>query len=66
MNTDVPYPYTLTVLPCETPAGHYRWEIRKSGKLLQRSDKPHTSEKLAREKAEAELERYLRPGRDGR
>src|SRR3954453_4270449 len=38
------YPYTLAVLPCEKPAGHFQWVIRKHGKLVERverSDRAH-------------------------
>ena len=66
MSQDTTYPYTLDVLPCDVPAGHYRWTIRKHGKLLQRSDRPHPSELSARQRGEAELERHLTPGREGR
>ena len=66
MSDSTTYPFTLDVQPCESPAGHYRWTIRKHGKLLQRSDRPHPSERSARERGEAELERHLTPGRDSR
>ena len=66
MNNDATYPYSLAVLPCNAPAGHYRWTIRKYGKLLQRSDRPHLTERLACERGEAELERHLTPSRNGR
>lgn len=60
------YPYTLDVMPCEKPAGHFQWTLRRHGKLIQRSDRPHQSEKKARENGLAEIERLLTPGRDGR
>lgn len=66
MTNTATHPYSLDIFPCEAPAGHYRWTIRKHGKLLQRSDRPHPSERSARERGEAELERHLTPGREGR
>ncbi len=63
MSTDAIYPYTLEIRPCEEPEGHFTWVIRERGKLLQRSDKPHSSEALARKRGEAEIERLLGPGR---
>jgi hypothetical protein len=38
--------YELEIVPCEKPAGHFRWAIRKSGKLIERSDRAHGSERL--------------------
>ena len=49
--------YELEIVPCEKPAGHFRWAIRKSGKLIERSDRAHGSERLARENGQAALER---------
>ncbi len=60
------HPYTLEVAPCEKPAGHFRWEIRKQGKLFQRSDKPHRSEGEAWKRGNAEVERLLSPALDFR
>ncbi len=57
------YPYTLEVLPCEKPAGHFQWAIRKNGKLVERSDRPHPSERSARERGHAALERQFRDER---
>ena len=59
MSTDVTYPYSLEIRPCKKPEGHFTWVIRERGTLLQRSDKPHSSEELARKKGEAEIERRL-------
>ena len=66
MSTDASYPYSLEIKPCEKPEGHFTWVIRERGKLLQRSDKPHASEALARRRGEAEIERLLGPGIGGR
>src|SRR5919107_809156 len=38
-NDNLMHPYTLTVLPCEKPLGHFHWAIRKNGKLVERSDR---------------------------
>lgn len=63
MGTGVTYPYTLEIKPCDKPEGHFTWIIGERGKLLQRSDKPHSSEELARNTGEAEIERLLGPMR---
>jgi hypothetical protein len=63
MKQEEAYPYTLEVLPCDTPAGYFRWVIRERGKLLQRSDKPHPSEEAALKSARAELDRVIIMGR---
>ena len=52
--------YELEIVPCEKPAGHFRWAIRKSGKLIERSDRAHGSERLARENGQAALERQYK------
>ncbi len=65
MNDDnATYPYTLTILPCEKPAGHFQWAIRKHGKLVERSDRAHSSERSAQESGQAALERQLRDDRE--
>ncbi len=60
---DRTYPFSLEIHPCEKPAGHFGWAIRKHGKLLERSDRAHQSERSARERAEAALERQIRAER---
>jgi hypothetical protein len=57
-------PYTLEVLPCEKPAGHFQWAIRKHGKLVERSDRAHSSEQSARESGQAALERQFHTDRE--
>lgn len=54
------YPFTLDVVPCARPAGHFAWTIRKHGKLLERSDRAHHSERSARERGEAALDRQIK------
>jgi hypothetical protein len=63
MSHEEAFPYALDVLPCGTPAGHFRWTIRKHGKLLQRSDRSHSSEQAALKNGRAELERVASAGR---
>jgi hypothetical protein len=53
------HPYTLTILPNEKLAGRFDWAIRKHGKLVERSDRPHPSEQAARKSGEEALERQL-------
>jgi hypothetical protein len=60
---DATYPYTLTISPCEKPAGHFQWAIRKHGKLIERSDRAHPSERSAQERGHAALERQFRDER---
>ena len=65
MSTETIHPYTLNVEPCEKPEGHFQWLIRERGKLLQRSDRPHRSEREALDRGRAELERVV-TGRNDR
>jgi hypothetical protein len=58
------YPYTLTISPSERLAGHFDWAIRRHGKLVERSDRPHPSERSARESGQAALERQLHDDRE--
>jgi len=58
--TNPTHPFTLDIHPCPKPAGHFGWAIRKHGKLLERSDRPHPSERSARERGEAALDRQIR------
>jgi hypothetical protein len=60
MNDNPHHPYTLEVSACERPAGHWAWAIRRQGRLLERSDRPHHSESSARKKGEEALERQIR------
>jgi hypothetical protein len=57
--TDVPYPYTVQVLPSAKPAGHFDWMIRKHGKLVERSDRPQTSQEAARKRAISAIDRQF-------
>ena len=60
----VTYPYTLTISPSERLAGHFDWTIHRDGKLVERSDRPHPTERSARESGQASLERQLRDDRE--
>ncbi|SDA14850.1 hypothetical protein SAMN02799622_01217 [Methylobacterium sp. UNC378MF] len=65
MTDKVPHPYSIEVSPLAKPEGHFQWAIRKSGKLIERSDRPHRSEAKAFESAMEAVERALKPGADG-
>jgi hypothetical protein len=54
------FPYTLEVQPSDRPSGTYEWTIRRHGKLVQRSDRPHHSEADARKNGEREIERQFK------
>ncbi|MER2264119.1 hypothetical protein [Methylobacterium oxalidis] len=53
------HPYTLKVLPPKAEGASYQWAIRRSGKLVQRSDRTLTSEAKARESGLAQIEKLL-------
>ena len=61
MTSQVPHPYAIEVHPLETAAGVYRWILRRSGKVLERSDRPHASEEKAWASALKALEVDLSP-----
>ena len=64
MSDDNPtYPSTLIISPNERLAGHFDWAIRRHGTLVERSDRPHPSERSAQESGLA-LERQLHDGRE--
>lgn len=63
--SDVPHPYSIEVSPLAKPEGHFQWAIRRSGKLFERSDRPHRSEAKAYESAMEAVERMVKPGADG-
>jgi len=65
MNKNETHPYTLDV--SKLPDGRFQWAIRERGTLLQRSDKPHFSEKSAVENGTKVIEGLLSDGgRDDR
>jgi hypothetical protein len=53
-------------LPLTKPEGHFQWAIRRSGKLIERSDRPHHSEAKALENAMEAVERAMKPSSDFR
>ena len=61
MTETVPHPYTIEVSPLQRPEGYFGWAMRKHGKLAERSDRPHVSERKAHESALAAMERDLNP-----
>ncbi|GEP05321.1 hypothetical protein [Methylobacterium oxalidis] len=61
MTNEIPHPYEIEILPLEKPAGAYRWVLRRSGKLLERSDRPHSSEDKALASAIKAMEGDLTP-----
>ena len=66
MTNDVPHPYSIEVSPLPKPEGHFGWAMRKYGKLVERSDRPHPTEHKARESALAAVERDMNPVADAR
>jgi hypothetical protein len=63
---EVPHPYSIEVSPLVRPDGHFRWAIRRSGKLIERSDRPYRSEAEAYERALEAIQREMKPGSDFR
>lgn len=64
--SDVPPPFSIEVSPLTKPEGHFQWAIRRSGKLIERSDRPHRSEARAFESAVEAVERAMKPSSDFR
>ena len=64
MNKNPTHPYTLDV--SKLPDGRFQWTIRERGKLLQRSDRPHSSEQSARENGQKAIEGLRETSRDDR
>lgn len=64
MADTVPHPYSIEVSPLVRPEGHFQWAIRRSGTLIERSDRPHRSEAKAHESAMEAVERMVKPGSD--
>ncbi|WP_043752498.1 hypothetical protein [Methylobacterium nodulans] len=56
------HPFSIEVSPLISPKGKFGWAIRKHGKLLERSDRPHESEAKAHAQALAAVERAFRAG----
>ncbi|MDR7039177.1 hypothetical protein J2X36_003950 [Methylobacterium sp. BE186] len=62
MSSDVPHPYSIEVEPLPKPEGQFGWLLRRSGKLIERSDRAYRSEEKAREAALEAAERDSKPG----
>ncbi len=63
MSDAVPYPYTTEVTPLAELEGQFRWTIRKSGKLMDRSD-ARTAARKACESAMEAVGRAMKPCAD--
>lgn len=61
MSEAVPHPYAIEVAPLTKSEGQFGWAIRRSGTLIQRSDRPYTSEAKAYEKALEAIEQDMNP-----
>lgn len=61
MTTDFPHPYSITVEALKKPAGQFGWTLRKSGKLIERSDRPFLTEEKAFENAMRAIEIDTKP-----
>ena len=57
MTEAVPHPYSITVEPLKKPEGQFGWALRKHGKLIERSDRPFSTEAKAFEAAMKAIER---------
>ena len=66
MTTDVPHPYSITVEKLKKPDGQFGWLLRRSGKLIERSDRPFTTEEKVFENALRAIEIDSKPGSGGR
>ena len=64
MSNDMPHPYTVEVEPLTKPEGQFGWALRRSSKLIQRSDRAYRSEEKAWEAAVEAAERDSKPGAD--
>ena len=61
MTPDVPHPYSVTIEPVAKPQGHFGWKLRRSGTLIERSDRFFTSEAKALENAMRAVEIDMKP-----
>ncbi|MDR7040522.1 hypothetical protein J2X36_005305 [Methylobacterium sp. BE186] len=53
------HPYSLEILPPKAEGASYQWAIRRSGKLVQRSDRSLPNEAKAHENGMAQIEKLL-------
>ncbi|WCS23733.1 hypothetical protein LOK46_21580 [Methylobacterium sp. NMS14P] len=61
MTLDVPHPYSITVEPLKKPEGQFGWTLRRSGKLIERSDRSFLTEDKAFENALRAIEIDMKP-----
>nr|WP_043750336.1 hypothetical protein [Methylobacterium nodulans] len=54
------HPFAIEISSLTSPKGTFGWAIRKHGKLLERSDRPHHTEEKAYASALAAVERAFR------
>lgn len=66
MSTVAPHPYTITVHPLPNHEGKFGWALRKSGQLLERSDRIFSTEAKAFENAMRAVAYDIRPTSSGR
>lgn len=66
MTPDVPHPYAVTIEPLKKPDGHFGWALRRSGTLIERSDRFFTTEAKAFENAMRAIEIDMKPSAGGR
>ncbi len=59
-------PFTIEISPITKPAGQFQWAIRRNGKLIERSDRPHPTEAKAEASALAAVERSMHSASSGR
>jgi hypothetical protein len=62
MSDNPHHPYVLEIQPGPGP-GTFQWALRKSGKLLERSDRAFDSEQKARKDGEKAVERQFSDAR---
>lgn len=66
MTDNTSTPYTIEISPISKPAGQFQWAIRRNGKLVERSDRPHPTEAKAEASALAAVERSMHSSASGR
>jgi hypothetical protein len=64
MADEAPHPYSIEVSPLTRPEGRFQWAVRRSGKLIERSDRLYRSGAKAYESAMEAIERDMKPSGD--
>lgn len=62
MTNAAPRPYAIEVSPLDKPNGHFGWAIRRSGTLIERSDRAYPNEAKAHAMALEAIEQHISPG----